>query len=72
MDLISKYLGMYAIQDCSGYCSVMKAFELVRLFVNRAVVSAEPKKRGNLGYGLVKALGFSSTLGSRDWRTTRV
>jgi hypothetical protein len=34
----------------------MEACEVVRLFVNKAVVSAEPKRRGNPGYGRVRAL----------------
>jgi len=34
----------------------MEACEVVRLFVNKAIVSVEPKKRGNPGYGRLKAL----------------
>jgi transposase len=34
----------------------MEACEVVRLFVNKAIVPAEPKRRGNPGYGPVKAL----------------
>jgi len=34
----------------------MEACEVVRLFVNRAVVPAEPRRRGNPGYGRLKAL----------------
>src|SRR5665647_132679 len=34
----------------------MEACEVVRLFVNKAIVPAEPKRRGNPGYGRVKAL----------------
>jgi transposase len=34
----------------------MEACEVVRLFVNKAVVSAEPTRRGNPGYGRLKAL----------------
>jgi len=34
----------------------MDACEVVRLFVNKMVVSPEPKRRGNLGYGRLKAL----------------
>jgi len=34
----------------------MEACELVRLFVNKTVVSAEPKRRGNSGHGCLKAL----------------
>jgi transposase len=34
----------------------MEACEVVRLFVNKAIVSAEPKRRGNPGYGRVRAL----------------
>ena len=34
----------------------MEACEVVRLFVNKAIVSAEPKRRGNPGYGRLKAL----------------
>ena len=34
----------------------MEACEVVRLFVNKTVVSAEPKRRGNPGYGRLKAL----------------
>jgi hypothetical protein len=34
----------------------MEACEVVRLFVNKAIVSVEPKRRGNPGYGLLKAL----------------
>lgn len=34
----------------------MEACELVRLFVNKTIVSAEPKRHGNPGYGTVKTL----------------
>jgi transposase len=34
----------------------MEACEVVRLFVNKAIVSAEPKRRGNPGYGYLRAL----------------
>ena len=34
----------------------MEACEVVRLFVNKAIVPAESKRRGNPGYGRVKAL----------------
>jgi hypothetical protein len=34
----------------------MEACEVARLFVNKAIVPAEPKRRGNPGYGQVKAL----------------
>jgi hypothetical protein len=34
----------------------MEACEVVRLFVNKAIVPAEPKRSGNPGYGRVKAL----------------
>ena len=34
----------------------MEACEVVRLFVNKAIVSAESKRRGNPGYGRLKAL----------------
>ena len=34
----------------------MEACEIVRLFVNKAIVPAEPKRRGNPGYGRVKAI----------------
>jgi transposase len=34
----------------------MEACEVVRLFVNKVVVSAEPKRRGNPGYGRIRAL----------------
>jgi len=34
----------------------MEACEVVRLFVNKTVVSVEPKRRGNPGYGRLKAL----------------
>lgn len=34
----------------------MEACEVGRLFVNKAIVPAEPKQRGNPGYGRVKAL----------------
>ena len=34
----------------------MEACEVVRLFVNKAIVPAEPKRRENPGYGRVKAL----------------
>ncbi|MGD6805857.1 MAG: transposase [Candidatus Bathyarchaeia archaeon] len=34
----------------------MEACEVVRLFVNKAIVPAQPKRRGNPGYGRVKAL----------------
>lgn len=34
----------------------MEACEIVRLFINKAIVPAEPKRRGNPGYGRVKAL----------------
>ena len=34
----------------------MEACEVVRLLINKAIVPAEPKRRGNPGYGPVKAL----------------
>jgi len=34
----------------------METCEVVRLFVNKAIVSAEPKRRGNPGYGRLRAL----------------
>lgn len=34
----------------------MEACELIRLFINKTIVPAEPKRRGNPGYGRVKAL----------------
>src|SRR4030042_6630976 len=34
----------------------MEACEVIRLFINKARVPAEPKRRGNPGYGRVKAL----------------
>jgi hypothetical protein len=34
----------------------MEACEVARLFVNKAIVPAEPRRRGNPGYGRVKAL----------------
>jgi hypothetical protein len=34
----------------------MEACEIVRLFVNKAIVPAEPTRRGNPGYGRIKAL----------------
>ena len=34
----------------------MEACEVVRLFVNKAIVPAEPKRRGNPGFGRVQAL----------------
>jgi hypothetical protein len=34
----------------------MEACEVVRLFINKAIVPAEPKRRGTPGYGRVKAL----------------
>ena len=34
----------------------MEACEVVRLFVNKAIVSAETKRRGNPGYGRLRAL----------------
>jgi hypothetical protein len=34
----------------------MEACEVIRLFVNKAIVSDEPKRRGNPGYGHLKAL----------------
>jgi len=34
----------------------MEACDVVRLFVNKAIVSAEPKRRGNPGYGRLRAL----------------
>lgn len=34
----------------------MEACEVVRLFVNKAIVSAESKRRGNPGYGRLRAL----------------
>ncbi len=33
----------------------MEACEVVRLLVNKAIISAEPKRRGNPGYGSIKA-----------------
>ena len=34
----------------------MEACEVVRLFVNKAIVPAEPRRPGNPGYGRLKAL----------------
>jgi hypothetical protein len=34
----------------------MEAYEVVRLFINKAIVPVEPIRRGNPGYGRVKAL----------------
>jgi len=34
----------------------MEAWEVVRLIVNKAIVSVEPKRRGNPGYGPLKAI----------------
>jgi hypothetical protein len=34
----------------------MEACEVVRLLVNKAIVTAEPKRPGNPGYGRLKAL----------------
>jgi len=34
----------------------MEACEVVRLLINKAIVPAEPKRRGNPGYGRIKAL----------------
>src|SRR4030067_1287375 len=34
----------------------MEACEVVRLFVNKTIVSPEPKRRGNPGYGRLKAV----------------
>jgi hypothetical protein len=34
----------------------MEACEVVRLFVNKPIVSVEPRRRGNPGYGQLKAL----------------
>ena len=34
----------------------MEACEVIRLFVNKAIVPTEPKRRGNPGYGILKAL----------------
>jgi len=34
----------------------MEACEVIRLFVKKAIVSAEPKRRGNPGYGRLRAL----------------
>lgn len=34
----------------------MEACEVVRLIVNKAIISAEPKRRGNPGYGRLRAL----------------
>ena len=34
----------------------MEACEVIRLFVNKTIVSAEPKRRGNPGYGRLRAL----------------
>jgi hypothetical protein len=34
----------------------MEACELVRLIVNKTIVPAEPKRRGNPGYGQLKAI----------------
>src|SRR4030067_2174885 len=34
----------------------MEVWEVVRLFVNKAIISAEPKRPGNPGYGRLKAL----------------
>ena len=38
----------------------MEACELVRLIVNKAVVPAEPKRRGNPRYGQLKAISSST------------
>jgi hypothetical protein len=34
----------------------MEACEVVRLFVNKAIVSAQPKRRGNPGYTRLRAI----------------
>ena len=34
----------------------MEAYEVVRVFVNKTVVPTEPKRRGNPGYGPLKAV----------------
>jgi hypothetical protein len=34
----------------------MEACEVVRLFVNKAIVSVEPKRPGNPGYGRLRAV----------------
>jgi len=34
----------------------MEACEVVRLVINKAVVSAQPKRRGNPGYGQLKSV----------------
>jgi hypothetical protein len=41
---------------CSQLCFSMEACKVVRLIVNKAIVSAEPKRRGNPGYGPFKAI----------------
>jgi len=34
----------------------MEAYEVVRVFVNKLVVLEEPRRRGNPGYGPLKAV----------------
>lgn len=34
----------------------MEAFEVVRVFVSKTVVPVEPRRRGNLGYGALRAV----------------
>jgi hypothetical protein len=34
----------------------MESFEVVRVFVNTTVVPREPRRRGNLGYGALRAV----------------
>lgn len=45
----------------------MEACEVVSRFVNKAIVSAEPKRRGNPGYGRLKAKECLSTLGLKGF-----
>lgn len=34
----------------------MEAYKIVRVFVNKAVVPGEPRRRGNPGYGSLRAV----------------
>ena len=48
----------------------MEACELVRLIVNKTIVPAQPKRRGNPGYGQLKAIRILVYARLKDYKTT--
>jgi hypothetical protein len=55
--VVQRHLGVCIILNLvSAPFDIVEACEVVRLFVNKATVPAEPKRRGNPGYGRAKAL----------------